>query len=134
VVNRFEQYLINTCSEAIDYLNQVGSEHCKILLDSFHMNIEEDNIYNAVINAGDKLGHVHIGETNRKAPGAGHFPWDDLMKGLKDINYQGSIVMEPFLIPGGEVGRDVKIYRDLSLGIDMDKEAKRALNFIRGIL
>jgi D-psicose/D-tagatose/L-ribulose 3-epimerase len=131
VVNRFEQYLINTCDEAVDYLNQVGSDHCKILLDSFHMNIEEDNIYNAIIKAGDKLGHVHIGETNRKAPGVGHFPWDELMKGLKDINYRGSIVMEPFLIPGGEVGRDVKIFRDLSIGIDIDKEAKRALNFIR---
>jgi D-psicose/D-tagatose/L-ribulose 3-epimerase len=131
VVNRFEQYLINTCGEAIDYLNQVGSDHCKILLDSFHMNIEEDNIYKAVFKAGDKLGHVHIGETNRKAPGVGHFPWDELMKGLKDINYLGSIVMEPFLIPGGEVGRDIKIFRDLSIGLDMDNEAKRALNFIR---
>lgn len=131
VVNRFEQYLINTCDEAVEYLTQVGSEHCKILLDSFHMNIEEDNIYNAIIRAGDKLGHVHIGETNRKAPGVGRFPWDELAKGLKDIHYTGSVVMEPFLIPGGEVGRDIMIFRDLSVGIDMDKEAKRALNFIR---
>ncbi len=131
VVNRFEQYLLNTCNEAVSYVEQVGSDHCKILLDSFHMNIEEDNIYDAVITAGDNLGHVHIGETNRKAPGVGRFPWDEMMKGLKDINYTGSIVMEPFLIPGGEVGRDIKIFRDLSIGVDMDKDAKRALNFIR---
>jgi len=131
VVNRFEQYLLNTCEEAVDYINQVGSNHCKILLDSFHMNIEEDNIYDAIVRAGDKLGHVHIGETNRKSPGIGRFPWDELAKGLKDIRYAGSVVMEPFLIPGGEVGRDIKIFRDLSIGIDMDKEAKRALDFIR---
>lgn len=66
VVNRFEQYLLNTCEEAVEYCNQVDSNHCKILLDSFHMNIEEDNIYEAIVHAGDKLGHVHIGETNRK--------------------------------------------------------------------
>jgi D-psicose/D-tagatose/L-ribulose 3-epimerase len=131
VVNRFEQYLINTSAEAVEYVGEVGSENCKILLDSFHMNIEEDDIYNAVITAGDKLGHVHIGETNRKPPGLGRFPWYELAKGLRDIKYEGSVVMEPFLIPGGEVGRDIKIFRDLSLGIDMDFEAKRALGFMR---
>lgn len=131
VVNRFEQFLLNTCEDAVEYISRVGSDHCKILLDSFHMNIEEDNIYKAIINAGDKLGHVHLGETNRKPPGVGRFPWDELVKGLKDINYTGHLVMEPFVIPGGEVGRDIKIFRDLSKGIDMDKEAKRALDFIQ---
>jgi D-psicose/D-tagatose/L-ribulose 3-epimerase len=98
------------------------------------MNIEEDNIYDAIVTAGDNLGHVHIGETNRRAPGAGKFDWESLSRGLRKINYQGSVVMEPFLIPGGEVGRDIKIYRNLSEGIDMDKEAARALNFMRSVL
>ncbi len=131
VVNRFEQYLINTSAEAVSYVKQVGSDHCKIMLDSFHMNIEEDNIYEAVITAGDKLGHVHVGETNRRPPGVGRFPWDELSKGLKDVQYTGSVVMEPFLIPGGEVGRDIKIFRDLSVGVDINIEAQKALKFMR---
>ena len=131
VVNRFEQYLINSSAEAVEYVEQVGSEHCKILLDSFHMNIEEDDIYGAVITAGNKLGHVHIGETNRRPPGLGRFPWEELARGLKDIDYKGAVVMEPFLVPGGEVGRDIKIYRDLSVGVDLDFEAQKAQEFIR---
>lgn len=131
VVNRFEQYMMNTCEEAIDYVERVASPNCKILLDTFHMNIEEDSIFDAIVKAGDKLGHLHIGETNRRAPGRGRIPWDEVAAALKKINYQGSIVMEPFLKPGGEVGRDIHVYRDLAKGIDIDKEAKRALDFIR---
>jgi len=131
VVNRFEQYLINTCEEAVDYIERVGSDHCKILLDTFHMNIEEDSFHDAIVKAGDKLGHFHLGETNRKAPGRGRIPWDEIAAALKEIGYQGSIVMEPFLQPGGEVGRDIRVYRDLSVGVDLDEEAKRALDFVR---
>jgi D-psicose/D-tagatose/L-ribulose 3-epimerase len=131
VVNRFEQYLINTCREALSYVEQVGSNNCRIMLDSFHMNIEEDNIYDAIILAAGKLGHVHIGETNRMPPGTGRFPWDELMKGLADIGYRGAIVMEPFITTGGEVGRDIRIFRDLGAGIDPDGAARKALEFIR---
>jgi len=130
-VNRFEQYIMNTCEEALDYVEQVGSTHCKILLDTFHMNIEEDSIYDAIVKAGDKLGHFHIGETNRRAPGRGRIPWDEIGRALKAINYQNAVVMEPFLMSGGEVGRDISVYRDLSIGIDLDTEAKRALEFMR---
>ena len=57
--------------------------------------------------------------------------WDEICKALKEINYRGAMVMEPFFMPGGEVGRDISVYRDLQNGIDLDKEAKRALEFIR---
>jgi D-psicose/D-tagatose/L-ribulose 3-epimerase len=132
VVNRFEQFILNTCDEAIGYLNQVDSNNLKILLDTFHMNIEEDSISEAIMKAGKKLGHFHIGETNRKAPGRGHMPWDEICTALKKINYTDTITMEPFLIPGGEVGRDIQVYRNLNNDIkDMNLEAKRALLFIR---
>lgn len=134
VVNRFEQYMMNTAAEAVEYVERVGSGHCKILLDTFHMNIEEDSIHDAVVLAGDKLGHVHIGEQNRRAPGRGRIPWDELGAALKQIGYAGSVVMEPFLMPGGEVGRDIRVYRDLSTDVDLDEEARRACSFIKGIL
>jgi len=78
VVNRFEQFLLNTCDEAIAYVNAVGSPNAKILLDTFHMNIEENFIGEAIEKAGDKLGHFHVGENNRLPPGYGHIPWTEL--------------------------------------------------------
>jgi D-psicose/D-tagatose/L-ribulose 3-epimerase len=133
VVNRFEQYLLNTCEEALEYVKAVGSPNCKILLDTFHMNIEEDSFTGAIERAGSYLGHMHIGETNRRAPGCGKMAWDEIFQALKKIGYSGAIVMEPFLIPGGEIGRDIKIYRSLEVE-DLDVEAKRALDFVRGEL
>jgi D-psicose/D-tagatose/L-ribulose 3-epimerase len=131
VVNRFEQFLLNTAEEAVNYTRQVGSPNIKILLDTYHMNIEEDSIAQAVETAGRYLGHVHIGENNRKPPGYGHIPWNELAFALKKVKYQGAIVMEPFLIPGGVVGRDIKVWRDMSIGLDLDEEARKALVFIR---
>lgn len=135
VVNRFEQFLLNTCKEAVNYVNRVGSPNLKIHLDTYHMNIEEDSLREAIIMAGDKLGHFHAGENNRKPPGqGGHIPWDEVIKALKEINYTGYIVMEPFLQLGGDVASDVKLWRDLRKGKNLDEEAKKALNFLRGKL
>ncbi|MBM4466702.1 MAG: sugar phosphate isomerase/epimerase [Chloroflexi bacterium] len=134
VVNRFEQFLLNTCAEALAYVEAVASPNARILLDTFHMNIEEDFIGEAIQKAGDKLGHLHIGENNRMPPGYGHIPWTEVGAALRKINYQGHVVMEPFLIPGGEVGRDIKVFRDMSVGLELDGEARKALMFIRGLL
>ncbi|MCK4724474.1 MAG: sugar phosphate isomerase/epimerase [Anaerolineales bacterium] len=134
VVNRFEQFLFNTCDEAIEYVDAVGSPNVKVMLDTFHMNIEEDFMGEAILKTGDKLGHFHIGENNRMPPGYGHIPWTELAAALRKIEYQGYVVMEPFLMPGGEVGRDIKVFRDMSVGLDLDEEAHKALMFIRGVL
>jgi D-psicose/D-tagatose/L-ribulose 3-epimerase len=134
VVNRFEQYIMNTCAEALAYVERVGSPNAKIMLDTFHMNIEEDFVGGAIIQAGDKLGHLHIGENNRMPPGYGHIPWTDLSAALRQIGYTGYVVMEPFVRPGGQVGSDIKVYRDLGAGMDLDEEARKALLFMRGVL
>lgn len=134
VVNRFEQFIINTCDEAISYVEAIGSPSAKILLDTFHLNIEEDFVGQAIIKAGDKLGHFHIGENNRMPPGYGHIPWTEIGAALRQINYQGYVVMEPFVMPGGQVGSDIKVFRDLSVGMDLDEEARKALLFMRGVL
>ena len=134
VVNRFEQFIMNTCEEAIDYVKAVESTHAKVMLDTFHMNIEEDFFGDAILQAGDLLGHLHIGENNRMPPGYGRIPWTEIGAALRKINYQGYVVMEPFLMPGGEVGRDIKVFRDLAIGMDLDEEARKALEFTRGVL
>jgi D-psicose/D-tagatose/L-ribulose 3-epimerase len=134
VVNRFEQYLLNTCDEAITYVEAVDSANAMVMLDTFHMNIEEDFMGEAILKTGDRLGHLHIGENNRMPPGYGHIPWTEISAALRKIRYQGDVVMEPFLMPGGEVGRDIKVFRDLSLNLDLDEEARKALWFMRGVL
>ncbi|MGE5221455.1 MAG: sugar phosphate isomerase/epimerase family protein [Omnitrophica WOR_2 bacterium] len=133
-VNRFEQFILNTCSEAIAYVDAVGSPNVKIMLDTFHMNIEENFLGDAILRAGSSLGHFHVGENNRMPPGYGHIPWTEVGSALRKIEYQGSIVMEPFLMPGGQVGREIKVFRDLSQGLDLDAEARKALLFTRGLL
>lgn len=131
ILNRFEQYLMNTAEEGVEYVRQVGSPNAKLLLDTFHMNIEEDTIASAIETAGDYLGHIHVGENNRKPPGYGHFPWMELASALKRINYQGWLVMEPFLMKGGQVGQDVRVWRDVGKGMDLDTEAYKAVRFMR---
>ena len=134
VVNRFEQFILNTCAEAVEYVEAVDSPNAGILLDTFHMNIEENFIGEAILRAGDRLRHFHIGENNRKPPGYGHIPWTEVSAALRKIDYPGYVVMEPFLMPGGEVGRDIRVYRDLSRDMNLDEEARKALSFMRGIL
>jgi D-psicose/D-tagatose/L-ribulose 3-epimerase len=134
VVNRFEQYLLNTCEEGIQYVQAVESPNAKVMLDTFHINIEEDFFGKAISRAGDLLGHFHVGEPNRMPPGYGRIPWVEVATTLRDINYKGYIVMEPFLMPGGRIGRDIKVFRDLSTGLNLDDEARKALMFIRGVL
>lgn len=135
IVNRFEQFLLNTAAEGMAFCEEVGSPNIKLLLDTYHMNIEEDSFAEAIRIAGDRLGHFHIGETNRKCPGKGRMPWDEITGALKETGYRGAIVMEPFEKMGGEVGRDIKVWRDLNPEADeamMDADAKAALKFIRG--
>ncbi len=137
VVNRFEQILLNTAKEAVAYVDAIESPNCKILLDTYHMNIEEDDFREAILTAGDRLGHFHIGETNRKTPGLGKMDWDTITNALKEIGYKEHVVMEPFVKMGGGVGGDIKIWRDLSDNADeakLDTDAANALAFIRSKL
>lgn len=136
VLNRFEGYLLNTCEEAIAYVDAVGSSHVKIMLDTFHMSIEEDNIGTAIRMAGDKLGHLHLGERNRQVPGRGTMPWDEIGQALRDIHYEGTAVMEPFVMPGGTIGSEVKVWRNLIPDTSeavLDRDAKDSLAFIKHV-
>lgn len=136
-VNRFETCLINTAEEALKYANEIDSPNIGVLLDTYHMNIEENNIGDAIRLVGDRLTSFHTGENNRTAPGRGHLDWDEIFKALSDIGYKGRIVSEPFVMQGGEVGRDIHVYRDLVKNPSeavIDAEAKYLLNFEKDML
>ena len=134
VINRFEQFLINTCAEALAYVREIDHPACAILLDTFHMNIEEDSIGGAIRQAGRHLRQLHLGETNRKPPGLGRMPWKEIKTALDEIHFQGSLVMEPFVTTGGQVGRDVGVWRPIIENPDLDALARSALGFVRANL
>lgn len=136
VLNRYEGYILNTCDEALEFVDEIGSDHVKVMLDTFHMNIEEDNIAAAIRKAGNKLCHLHLGEQNRRVPGKGSLPWGEIGQALRDINYQGAAVMEPFVMKGGTIGSEIKVWRDLIPNPTeeiLDKEAKDSLVYVRHV-
>lgn len=137
VLNRFEGYLLNTAAEAVQFVQAVGNPQVKVMLDTFHMNIEEDSMGGAIRAAGQHLGHLHTGECNRRPIGKGRMPWREIAEALHDIHYQGYVVTEPFVRMGGQVGSDIKVWRDLSGGASedqLDAAAKDALVFARYML
>ncbi len=137
-VNRFETPILNTAQEALDYVAQIESKNIGILLDTYHMNIEEVSIGDAIRLVGDKLANFHTGENNRSIPGMGmgHLDWDEIFSALKDINYKGRIISEPFVTMGGEVGRDIHVWRNLidPTEENLDKGAKILLAFEKEML
>ena len=136
VLNRYEGYLINTCQECLEFISDVNMPNVQVMLDTFHMNIEEENIGKAIRLAGDKLAHLHIGEQNRLVPGKGSLPWNEIGFALRDIGYDKAVVMEPFVMQGGTIGSEIRVWRDLvkdTSAIALDRDAKGALEFIRQV-
>lgn len=137
-VNRFEGIIINTAKQARAYVEAVDSKNVGILLDTYHMNIEEDNMGDAIRLAGDKLVGLHVGENNRTAPGNGygHLNWKEIFDALHDVNFSGRIVAEPFVMAGGEVGDAIYVWRDLiddTSEAAIDKQAKNMLEFFKSL-
>ncbi|MBR2323133.1 MAG: sugar phosphate isomerase/epimerase [Clostridia bacterium] len=136
-VNRFESPLVNTAKEAIKYADAVNSKNIGIHLDTYHMNIEENDIGDAIRLVGKRLRHFHTGENNRNVPGRGHLNWDEIFKALKDIDYKNDIVSEPFLQMGNEVGYDIRVWRNILENPTekrLDDEAKFLLDFTKLML
>lgn len=137
VLNRFENHILNTAEEGVKFVQEVGMDNVKVMLDTFHMNIEEVSMGGAIRCAGKYLGHVHTGECNRMVPGKGRMPWKEIGEALHDIGYDGTVVMEPFVRMGDEVGADIKVWRDISKGASeeqLDEDARRSVEFQRSML
>ena len=98
-INRYETFLVNNVDQALRFIEQVGSKNLKIHLDTFHMNIDESSLANAVLKASNLLVNIHISDSNREAPGRGHIDFLHLMRALNDINYSGFLTLEP--VPPG---------------------------------
>lgn len=128
-INRFETDLVNTSAEALAMAEASGSSHVGVLLDSFHLNIEEKDIKGAIALAGQKLVHFHVSDNDRGVPGSGHIPWQEVQEGLKSVGYAGWIVAEMFVIAGNPASADLNIWRNIEP--DPTRAAKQALAFMR---
>ncbi len=128
-INRFETDLVNTAAEARAIAEAAGTERVGVLLDSFHLNIEEKDFAGAIGTAGDRLSHFHVSENDRGVPGSGHIPWGDVKKGLDSIGYDGWIVAEMFVMEGNPASADLNIWRPLEKS--PGDAAERALEFMR---
>ncbi len=95
-VNRYETYVMTSTKEAMAFISAVGSPNLRLMLDTFHMNIEESGFYKPIIAAGKQLHYMHISASDRGMPGKGNICWDELFRGLADIEFDGDLVIENF--------------------------------------
>ncbi|RMF02206.1 MAG: sugar phosphate isomerase/epimerase [Chloroflexi bacterium] len=131
-LNRFETSFINLASQIIEVVDRVDSPGCKIMLDTFHMNIEEKSLGNAIRAAGPRLVHLHACENDRGAPGSGNVPWDDVAQALADIHYNGPVVIESFTAKVESIARAAAIWR--SMEPTQDDIAFKGVKFLRQLL
>jgi len=94
VLNRYESHLLNTSEEAVRFVEEVGARNVGILLDAYHMNIEEADLGSAIRTAGEHLVLFHAADSNRQAVGRGHTDFAGVMRALKDIEYNDVIIVE----------------------------------------
>jgi D-psicose/D-tagatose/L-ribulose 3-epimerase len=126
--NRYETYVLNTVSDSLDMIAKINRPNVGLLLDTYHMNIEEKNLYKSLISAGSNLFHLHVNENDRGIPGTGHIPWDEVFQALKDINYQGIAAVESFVDDSVDIAALVAIWRKLAPSAEI--LAKESYHFI----
>jgi D-psicose/D-tagatose/L-ribulose 3-epimerase len=95
-LNRFESYLVSCADELIDLIKAVDHPHCRLMLDTFHANIEEKSIEDAIKKMGDLLVHVQLSENDRGTLGKGHIDFPSILNALNEINYKGMLSIEAF--------------------------------------
>lgn len=128
-LNRFETDLINTAEDVARLVQDIDHPAAKIMLDGFHMNIEEPDIEAAIQMAGANLIHVQVSENYRGTPGTGQTRWGAFKRGLEAINYTGTIAIESFTPAIKELAGAVCIWKPLAAS--QDQFASQGLAFLR---
>lgn len=110
-LNRYETDFINTCDQALNLINDIGNDAMALLLDTYHMNIEEKFSPEAIIKAGSRLGHFHACGVDRGTPGNDHTNWKGIVAALREINYDGGVVIESFTTDVKVIAKAASIWR-----------------------
>jgi D-psicose/D-tagatose/L-ribulose 3-epimerase len=130
ICNRYETNVVNTAHDALALADDIGEDNVTIHLDTYHMNIEEDDLVRPVLEVGARLGYVHIGENHRGYLGSGHLDLTGFFHALADIGYTGPVTFESFssavVAPG--LSNDLAIWRNLwDDGADLATHARTYL-------
>jgi D-psicose/D-tagatose/L-ribulose 3-epimerase len=113
-------------------IDRVDSPACGIMLDTFHMNIEERSLGDAIRATGSRLKHLHACENDRGAPGSGHVPWTEVADACRDIGYDGPVVIESFTDKVKSIARAAAIWR--SFAPTQDDLARDGLQYLRTLM
>jgi D-psicose/D-tagatose/L-ribulose 3-epimerase len=134
ICNRYETNVVNTAHDALALADDIGEDNVLIHLDSYHMNIEEDDLVRPVHEVGDRLGYVHIGENHRGYLGSGHLDLTGFFHALADVGYTGPITFESFssAVLSATLTRDLAIWRNL--WDDGEDLARHAREHMAGLL
>ena len=131
-LNRFETSFINLTEQAIELTRMVGSPRLKLMMDTFHANIEEKSLGKAIELAGQDMVHIHANENDRGTPGTGHVPWAEIGAALKIIKFGGALVIESFSTEVKEIARAAAVWRPLAPS--PDSLAREGLAFLRRLM
>jgi sugar phosphate isomerase/epimerase len=114
-INRYETNVFNTLAQGVELIDELGFPNLKILADTFHMNLEEVSINDALIKAQNHLGYVHCADSNRWAPGWGHLEFPAIIGTLKEIGYNGPLGIEVLPKPDdlAAAGQGIKFLNNL---------------------
>ena len=113
-LNRFETSFINLTEQAIELMRLIDSPRVKLMMDTFHANIEEKSLAQAIRAAGPDLVHLHANENDRGAPGTGHVAWKEVAAALKKVKFGGALVIESFSTEVKEIARAAAVWRPLA--------------------
>jgi D-psicose/D-tagatose/L-ribulose 3-epimerase len=129
-LNRFETYLLTSVADTVRFVKAVKHPNCRMMYDTFHANIEEKNISDAIRAASKHLVHVHISENDRSTPGQGHVHWKETFDTLKEVGYDGWLMIEAFGLALPALAAATKIWRRMFKS-EMQL-AKDGLAFMKG--
>jgi D-psicose/D-tagatose/L-ribulose 3-epimerase len=134
ICNRYETNVVNTTEQALALIDSIGADNVMVHLDTYHMNIEEDDMVRPVLEAGDRLGYVHIGENHRGFLGSGHIDFTGFFHALAEVGYAGPLTFESFssavVAPG--LSANLAVWRDL--WEDGEELARHAHSFMSTLL
>ena len=131
-LNRFETSFLNLTKDTVDIVRQVDHDNCQVMIDLFHAGIEEKSLGDAIRTAGSRLGHIQVAENDRGTPGTGHFDWEDIASALREIEYEGDVVIETFSQDNELLAKAAAIWRPLASG--PDELATEGLAFLKKLM
>ena len=117
--NRYETYMYNSLADTRDTILAIGADNLKLHADTYHMNIEEEGFYNALIDTADVLDYIHMSESHRGLVGSGTVIWEQVWQGLADANFTGKLVLESFAAINPDIAAATCLWRPPNQGSEV---------------